>query len=236
MGLFQTYYQETLLLNYSASAISWIFTIQLFLMFVSQPQPPQLRHLLTGATCSRWTGGAFFGRVIDTYGTHHVAIPCSIACVIFIILLSLCTTYSQIFLAQGVGFGLAASGLFSCGIVSVGQWFHKRKAFALGLVLMGSSTGIAITLLVLLTRDTYLWCIGGVVHPIYLQILIREIGWPAAVRCCALIIAVASSLACLLMRGRLPKKKWDRSRRFFDFALFKSPVFSAYSVGTFFVM
>jgi hypothetical protein len=25
----------------------------------------------------------------------------------------------------------------------VGQWFHKRKAFALGLVLMGSSTGIS---------------------------------------------------------------------------------------------
>jgi hypothetical protein len=49
----------------------------------------------------------------------------------------------QIFLAQGVGFGLAASGLFSCGIVSVGQWFHKRKALALGLVLMGSSTGIS---------------------------------------------------------------------------------------------
>ena len=25
----------------------------------------------------------------------------------------------------------------------MGQWFHKRKAFALGLVLMGSSTGIS---------------------------------------------------------------------------------------------
>jgi hypothetical protein len=39
MGLFQTYYQETLLSNYSASAISWIFTIQLFLMFVSPHNP-----------------------------------------------------------------------------------------------------------------------------------------------------------------------------------------------------
>jgi MFS family permease len=142
----------------------------------------------------------------------------------------------QIFLAQGVGFGLAASGLFSCGIVSVGQWFHKRKALALGLVLMGSSTGISYHSSSFVDLDTYLWCIGGVVHPLYLQILIGEIGWPAAVRCCALIIAVASTLACLLMRGRLLKKKWDRSRRFFDFALFKSPVFSVYSVGTFFVV
>jgi hypothetical protein len=32
MGLFQTYYERTLLSNYSASAISWIFTTQLFLM------------------------------------------------------------------------------------------------------------------------------------------------------------------------------------------------------------
>lgn len=57
-------------------------------------------------------------------------------------MLSLSTKYYQIFLAQGVGFGFAASGLFSCGIVSVGQWFHKRKALALGIVLAGSSTGI----------------------------------------------------------------------------------------------
>jgi len=32
LGLFQTYYQETLLSTYSASAISWIFTVQLFFM------------------------------------------------------------------------------------------------------------------------------------------------------------------------------------------------------------
>jgi MFS family permease len=56
-------------------------------------------------------------------------------------MLSLSSAYYQIFLTQGVGFGIAASGLFSCGIVSVGQWFHKRKALALGVVLAGSSTG-----------------------------------------------------------------------------------------------
>lgn len=32
MGLFQTYYEEALLSAYSASAISWIFTTQLFVM------------------------------------------------------------------------------------------------------------------------------------------------------------------------------------------------------------
>jgi MFS family permease len=57
-------------------------------------------------------------------------------------MLSLCTEYYQIFFAQGVGFGIAASGLFSCATTSTGQWFHKRKALALGVVLAGSSTGI----------------------------------------------------------------------------------------------
>jgi hypothetical protein len=58
-------------------------------------------------------------------------------------MLSISTAYYQIFLTQGVGFGIAASGLFSCGIVSTGQFFHKRKALALGIVLAGSSTGIS---------------------------------------------------------------------------------------------
>jgi hypothetical protein len=34
MGLFQTFYEEELLASYSASSISWIFTTQLFLMYV----------------------------------------------------------------------------------------------------------------------------------------------------------------------------------------------------------
>jgi MFS family permease len=89
-----------------------------------------------------WAGGAIFGRIIDTHGVKHIAIACTIACTFFVTTLSLSTEFYHFFLAQGVGFGLSASGLFSCGIVSVGQYFHKRKALALGIVLAGSGTGI----------------------------------------------------------------------------------------------
>ena len=34
IGLFQSYYEKHILDQYSPSAISWIFTIQLFLLFV----------------------------------------------------------------------------------------------------------------------------------------------------------------------------------------------------------
>ncbi len=89
----------------------------------------------------RWAGGGIFGTIIDTYGTHYVAIPCAFILTFSVTMLSLCTQYYQIFFAQGVGFGIAASGLFCCATTSTGQWFHKRKGLALGVVLAGSSTG-----------------------------------------------------------------------------------------------
>ncbi|KAE8441311.1 hypothetical protein EG329_005506 [Mollisiaceae sp. DMI_Dod_QoI] len=190
-----TYYEENLLASHSASAISWIFTLQLFFM---------------------WAGGAVFGRVIDTYGTHHVAIPCGIGCTFFIFMVSLCTEYYQILLAQGVGFGISAAGLFSCATTSVGQSFEKRKALALGIALSGSST-------------------GGFVHPLYLQHLINEVGFKQAIRWASLVIGVSSTLACVFMRSRLPRKKWDKHLNFIDFSLFKQSIFSVYCIGTFFV-
>ncbi|CZS93985.1 related to MFS transporter [Rhynchosporium agropyri] len=196
LGLFQTYYQETLLKQHSASTISWIFATQLFLM---------------------WTGGVFFGRIVDTYGTRCVAIPCAVGCTLSIVILSFCSSYYQIFLIQGVGFGVSAAGLFSCATTSVGQWFNKRKALALGIVLAGSS-------------------LGGLVHSFYLHILIGKVGFPTAVRYSAIIVGASSILACLLIHPRLPKKKWDSGLQFIDFSLFKQATFSVYCIGTFLIV
>jgi MFS family permease len=196
MGLFQTYYSLTLLPSHSASAISWIFTTQLFLM---------------------WTGGLFYGRLIDVYGTKHIAIPCTLLCTFCVAMLALSTTYVQIFMSQGIGFGLGASGLFTCGIVSIGQWFTKRKALALGVVLSGSS-------------------VGGVIHTTYLHVLIRMIGFKWAVLVGALIVGVSGGVSCVLMRGRYSRGIWDRDVAWIDWRLFKQKIFVVYCLGTWFVM
>ncbi|KAH9206651.1 major facilitator superfamily domain-containing protein [Leptodontidium sp. 2 PMI_412] len=196
LGLFQTYYEETLLNEYSASTISWIFTTQLFLM---------------------WTGGVFFGRIVDTYGTRCITIPCTIGCTVSIVTLSFCSAYYQIFLVQGVGFGISAAGLFSCATTSVGQWFNKRKALALGIVLAGSS-------------------LGGVVHSFYLHTLIKKVGFPSAVRWSALVVGLTGTLACCFIHPRLPRKKWESHICFIDFSLFKQATFSVYCIGTFLVI
>lgn len=177
---------------------------------------PLHRYPISDDLMFRFSGGAFFGQVLETYGILYVAIPCTILVTLCVALLSLCTEYYQIFLTQGVGFGIGAAGLFTCAVISTGQWFQKRRALALGIVAAGSST-------------------GGVIHPIYLRILISSLGFPSAVRWSSLILGIATTLSCVLMRTRLPRKKWDRNAPFFDVTLFKQPIFSLYCLGSFFV-
>lgn len=96
LGIFQTHYQEDNLSNYNASTISWIFTFQLFLMFL----------------CAQADG-----MFVDMFGPRAVMIPSAILELLGIAMLSFCqkNQYYQFFLAQGVCFGVGSAGLFMPG-------------------------------------------------------------------------------------------------------------------------
>ena len=196
IGVFQTTYEETSLRNYSASSISWIFAVQLALM---------------------WAPGPFFGRVVDAYGPAPIYYPCSLLCVFSLCMTSLADEYYQIFLAQGLGFGIGAGGVFAGSILCVGQWFGRRRGLAAGIAVAGSS-------------------VGGIIFPIFVNEVKEQVGFYGAVRYTALLMGILLAISCVLVRSRLPRRKWNRKARWFDATLFKNPVFAFYTFGLSFVM
>jgi MFS transporter, MCT family, solute carrier family 16 (monocarboxylic acid transporters), member 10 len=56
-------------------------------------------------------------------------------------MVSLCTEYWQFFLAQGLGLGLAFGMCFNLAVALPTHYFHRRRAFALGIQASGSSVG-----------------------------------------------------------------------------------------------
>ncbi|KAJ5577692.1 uncharacterized protein N7459_006656 [Penicillium hispanicum] len=196
IGVFQTIYEETSLRDYSSSEISWIFAMQLCLM---------------------WALGPIYGRVLDTYGPSPVLVPCSVLCTFALCMTSLADKYYQIFLAQGLGFGIGAGGVFTAAMVCVGQWFIQRRGLALGLAACGSS-------------------LGGVIFPIFLNRVAEQVGFYGAVRYTALFVGLLLAASCFLVRSRLPRKQWDRKAPWFDVNLFKEKQFAFYTLGSFLVM
>jgi MCP family monocarboxylic acid transporter-like MFS transporter 10 len=122
-GIFQLYYQTTLLPHQSASSLAWITTLQVFLMFVLGPP---------------------VGLLIDAIGPRRILIPFSILCVFSVFMLSLCTTYWQVILAQGVAFGIGTAGVSLPALVLTSQWFSTKRGLATGIVSAGSSAGTVI--------------------------------------------------------------------------------------------
>ncbi|KAI0741766.1 monocarboxylate permease [Daedaleopsis nitida] len=165
-GTFQAYYESTLLPASSSATISLIGSLQIFFLYGLGPVT---------------------GRVFDANGTS-VLIPLGSAlCVLAMMMVSLAQKDHpyQLFLSQGVLFGLGLALLFNPSVAVMSHWFRRRRATAIGIVLGGSA-------------------IGGVVFPIMLQHLIPRIGFGWAVRVIGFIMMACFIVACLTIRTRLP--------------------------------
>ncbi|KJY02113.1 MFS monocarboxylate transporter like protein [Zymoseptoria brevis] len=138
-GVFQTYYQTAL--NVEQPTISWIGSVQLFLLFFI---------------------GTVSGRATDAGLFRYVYILGSVFQLVGIFCTAQATTFWQLFLAQAVCSGIA-NGLHFCPAMSLlTTYFARRRAFAVGFAALGSCTGgIAIPIIVqqLLPRIGFPWTV-----------------------------------------------------------------------------
>ncbi len=118
-GVFQTYYSHTLE-GTTQSAISWIGSIQVFLLcFI----------------------GTLVGPIYDAGNIRSLLVVGTFMTLLGIFMTSICKNYWQLFLAQGVVTGSGMGCLFLPGVATVSQYFSTKKAFATGVASLGSSIG-----------------------------------------------------------------------------------------------
>lgn len=117
-GIFQSYYTTSL--GATPSAISWIGSVQIFLLYLI---------------------GTFSGRALDA-GYYHAVLACgSLLRVIAVFMTSISPQYWQLFLAQGICKGLG-DGLVFCPTISlVATYFSRNRVFAMACAASGGATG-----------------------------------------------------------------------------------------------
>ncbi|KAG9119207.1 hypothetical protein FRC07_005859, partial [Ceratobasidium sp. 392] len=121
-GVYQDYYTRTFMINQSASAISWIGSVQIGLVFMM---------------------GSVSGKLLDM-GYFHWCIGVGSFLYIFcLFMLSLAHEhqYYQVFLPQAIGLGIGQGLLFLPSIGIISHHFAKKRSLAMGIVFTGSSCG-----------------------------------------------------------------------------------------------
>ncbi|KAJ5369773.1 monocarboxylate permease [Penicillium cataractarum] len=117
-GIFQQYYTETL--GQTESAVSWIGSVQVFLLFV------------VGVAAGRLTDGGHFRPVFSSGVVLQV---------LGLFMTSFSKAYWQIFLAQAVCLGIGNGLTFCPALAVLSQYFKKRRAIAVGLAAAGGAVG-----------------------------------------------------------------------------------------------
>ncbi|KIM41319.1 hypothetical protein M413DRAFT_72154 [Hebeloma cylindrosporum] len=197
-GVYNDYYVREYLANTSTSAqISWIGSVELWIVL---------------------SVGLFSGRAFDAGYFYHLMIGGFILfefC-LFMISISKPEQYYQLFLAQGLGMGIAIGIMYIPALGIVSHYFQKRRALAIGLATSGSA-------------------IGGAIHPIMLNAWFHgALGFHSGVRASAGLTGGLMIIALFLMKPRYPVngKKASSTLRYFRVFLQDLP-YAIMILGTF---
>ncbi|KAJ7929583.1 MFS general substrate transporter [Mycena leptocephala] len=124
-GVYQDFYVRTYLLHSSASAISWIGSVNIFIVL---------------------SGGFIAGRLHDRGYFYALMYGGSFLMALSLFLLSLArpNQFYQVFLAQGIANGIGAGMTYVPCVAVISHHFQKRRALAMTIVASGSSLGAVV--------------------------------------------------------------------------------------------
>lgn len=119
-GVFQAYYETTLLRQHSSSSISWIGTLQLSFILII---------------------GVVSGPLFDKGYFYPILIASSLMLVFALMMLSLATQYYQVMLTWGVLGGICTGFLYIPSVAMIPLYFTSHRGLALGCATAGGSFG-----------------------------------------------------------------------------------------------
>ncbi|KAK4193261.1 putative transporter [Podospora australis] len=191
-GVFQAFYETELLKSHSSSEISWIGSTQGALLFLV---------------------GVLAGPLYDAGYFRHLLVVGLFLIVFGQFMTSLCTTYWQVLLAQGIcmGIGMGMTFLPSAAIMS--QYFRRHRALALGISSAGSP-------------------VAGTIFPIIFSKVQASLGFGWATRVIAFILLAMSVIPIAFMKTRVPPS--GKARKIFDFGVLREAPYMFFTIGGFF--
>ncbi|KAI5284480.1 hypothetical protein KEM55_001050, partial [Ascosphaera atra] len=119
-GVFQSYYKNELVPNETSSNISWVGTIQSFLLLIV---------------------GLLIGPLFDAGRLRSLIFAGTCFLVVGFMTLSVCKELWQIILAQAFCGGIGAGCLYIPALAVLPQYFSTRRALATGVSVSGASLG-----------------------------------------------------------------------------------------------
>ncbi|KAB2572588.1 Aspyridones efflux protein apdF [Lasiodiplodia theobromae] len=187
-GTYQTYYRSELLQSSTPSAISWIGSIQGFLLMLV---------------------GALTGPIYDAGYFRHLLYTGSFLVVFGQMMLSLCTEYWQVLLAQAFCMGIGAGCLFVPAVAILSTYFTTRLATATGIAASGSS-------------------LGGVIYPVMVHKLIGRVGFGWTARAMGFVLLGTLLVPIAVMKVRvLPASR----RKLVDLSALRELPFMLFVLG-----
>ncbi|KAF9260725.1 MFS general substrate transporter [Marasmius fiardii PR-910] len=215
-GVFQAYYSSNILKDNAPSSIAWIGSLQ-------------VRHWFPATKCSITRFPSFspqcslalfviaaIGRLYDLGYLRSLLLSGCAMLVVATLLVAECHVLWHFMLCQGILSGVAVGIGSGLGVMIITDWFDKYRGMALGIAYAASS-------------------LGGILIPLAIRYLLPALGFQWSVRLIALVFAGASLFTCLTLRRRLVLGAHRGSKNRVSWSVFRSPQYTIYCVGIFFV-